>query len=228
MNLQRLKYISIRPCERLEIHTCTYESGFSTMGVFALCFAGSVAVEYGTSWILEKRFHTRWWDYSDIPLIINGRICVPASMGFGLAGVFIVKYLIPAVESIHMLVNPGVYEFLALIFALALGADLALTEASLSSLLKRVEDAHIEFNEKAQINYEKIVSAPGILKNCMQVASAFVIHLDAGQRSVLKKIIPMPDKLMSEEQNLTRITFVHSLKEAVTSLPRNKSQRRNK
>lgn len=201
---------------------------FPLWGIFILCFLVSAIIEYGTSWGLEKRFHARWWDYSDIPLNINGRICMPASIGFGMAGVFIVKYLIPAVENVRMMVKPGAYELLALIFAIILGADLALTEASLSSLLKRVEEMHLDFNEKAQVSYEKISSAPKVLKRQIQEAMAYTLYLDEGQRSVLKKIIPMPNKRMSEEQNLSRITFIHNLKEAVMSLPKNGIQRSNK
>ena len=52
----------------------------------------------------------------------------------------------------------------------------------------------------------------------------YTLYFDEGQRSILKKIIPMPNKRMSEEQNLSRITFIHNLKEAVISLPQNESQ----
>ena len=109
---------------------------FPIWGIFIICYIGSAVAEYTTSWVLEKRFHARWWDYSTIPLNINGRICVPVSIAFGLAGVAVVKFLIPAVEGIHSVVNPLVYEVLAIIFGMLFGADYALTEASLSALLK--------------------------------------------------------------------------------------------
>ena len=63
---------------------------FPLWAIFILCCLGSAVAEFGTSWVLEKRFHARWWDYSDMPLNIQGRICVPVSICFGLAGVLIV------------------------------------------------------------------------------------------------------------------------------------------
>lgn len=36
---------------------------------------GSI-VEYIISWFGEVFLHIKWWDYSDMPLNINGRICV--------------------------------------------------------------------------------------------------------------------------------------------------------
>ena len=133
---------------------------FPVWGVFIICYLGRAVAEFGTSWILEKRFNARWWDYSDMPLNIQGRICVPVSIAFGLAGVLIVKYLIPTIEGLHEVANPFVYEVLAIILAMTFGADYALTEASLSALLKDVEKMHTEFNERAQQNYEKLASTP--------------------------------------------------------------------
>ena len=83
---------------------------FPLWGIFLICFFASVVAEYSTSWVLEKRFHARWWDYSTMPLNIRGRICVPVSIAFGLAGIMIVKYLIPAVEGMRGVINPLLYE----------------------------------------------------------------------------------------------------------------------
>ena len=44
------------------------------------------ALEYFSSWLLEKLFHTQWWDYSDVPFNINGRVCLLNSVLFGLGG----------------------------------------------------------------------------------------------------------------------------------------------
>jgi hypothetical protein len=44
-----------------------------------LFFAGMLfgtIVEYISSWILEKLFHTRWWDYSHYKFNIRGRVCL--------------------------------------------------------------------------------------------------------------------------------------------------------
>ncbi len=128
--------------------------------VFLICMVGSAIAEYGTSFVLEKRFHARWWDYSDMPLNLNGRICLPASTGFGAAGVVLVKYVLPFMESAQGNLNIFAYETMSIIMALLLGADFALTEASLSSLLHTIEDYKEEMNIRAEITYENIVAAP--------------------------------------------------------------------
>lgn len=133
---------------------------FPVWGIFLVCMIGSAIAEFSTSYILEKRFHARWWDYSKRPLNIQGRICLPVSLAFGLAGIVVVKWLIPAVANAQAGFSPLFYEVTGLIFAMLFGADYALTEASLSELLKHIESMHQEFNVKAESAYTKLASAP--------------------------------------------------------------------
>lgn len=53
------------------------------------------AIEYVTSYSLEKIFHARYWDYSYFPLNINGRISVISGIFFGFAILFLIKLLHP-------------------------------------------------------------------------------------------------------------------------------------
>jgi len=50
-------------------------------------------LEYFTSYILEKLFKARWWDYSHMKFNINGRICLECGLGFGL-GAMAILYLV--------------------------------------------------------------------------------------------------------------------------------------
>ena len=42
---------------------------------FMIAFIASI-LEYITSYVMEKLFNARWWDYSKNKLNINGRICL--------------------------------------------------------------------------------------------------------------------------------------------------------
>lgn len=54
------------------------------------------ALEYFTSWYMEKRFHARWWDYSQKPMNLHGRIWIGNLLLFGAACVIIVYVIDPA------------------------------------------------------------------------------------------------------------------------------------
>ena len=66
-------------------------------------FFGAV-LEYFTSYIMEKIFKTRWWDYSNHKLNINGRISLTICLGFGALGLIMLYFLNPFFSwLLHML-----------------------------------------------------------------------------------------------------------------------------
>ena len=200
--------------------------------IFIICYVGSAIAEFTTSWYLEKRFHARWWDYSRLPLNIQGRICVPISICFGLVGILVVKYLVPLAFTMHAIIPGEVYEALAVILAAVFGADFALTEASLSALLRDVEKMHSEFVELAQANYEKlygeVVSIETkmnkdrlAIEERMNEIKTSLTKLHAGQLSFNQKRILvsiqrfMPNQKRSSDQNKDQLMFISELKRLV-------------
>ncbi len=141
--------------------------------IFLICALGTAIMEYSISLLLEKVFNAKWWDYSETPLNINGRICIPASCAFGVAGVVIVKYFFPwyAKYDAMALADPDINEFVALMLMMILGMDIALTEASLTSLLEILDEAQEKFDERMEAGVETIAagvvtitSVPDIMK----------------------------------------------------------------
>ena len=65
-----------------------------TFGAVIAC-----AIEYVTSYAMEKLFGARWWDYSSHPFNLNGRICLGAASVFGLGAVLLIKALHPSVSA---------------------------------------------------------------------------------------------------------------------------------
>ncbi len=55
------------------------------------------ALEYFTSYIMEKLFKARWWDYSDKKFNLNGRVCAENTIAFGVLGVILVSFINPFV-----------------------------------------------------------------------------------------------------------------------------------
>ena len=57
-------------------------------------------VELIGGWILEKAFHTRWWDYTDKPFNLGGYVCLGFSIMWGFAVTFAVRLIHPLVFSL--------------------------------------------------------------------------------------------------------------------------------
>lgn len=69
--------------------------------VFILSAITCSVLEYLTSYFLELRWNTKWWDYSRHFLNINGRICLLGAVTFGLGGTALVCFLLPMYEKLH-------------------------------------------------------------------------------------------------------------------------------
>lgn len=101
-------------------------------------------LEYITSWAMEKLFHARWWDYSDKPLNINGRVCMSGFLAFGALSTILLLLIHPAVEAYTMRLSETAVSVAALVlFALVL-SDVVYTVTRLTELNAKLK----EFTEK--------------------------------------------------------------------------------
>lgn len=67
----------------------------SNILLFLLCIIVCSIGEYATSYIMEKMFHARWWDYSKHKFNLNGRICLSNCLAFGVLGFLLIKFMNP-------------------------------------------------------------------------------------------------------------------------------------
>lgn len=75
-------------------------------GIFVKTMVICAILEYLTSYIMEKLFKTRWWDYSNNKFNINGRICLETMILFGIGGCAILYIVSPAMITIYELTPP--------------------------------------------------------------------------------------------------------------------------
>ena len=110
---------------------------------FLLLFLGSVlltsALEWFTGFVLEKVFHQKWWDYSDMPFNIKGYVCLKFTILWGLAASFIIGAIH---RFIYMLIEktPFVLGVILLaVFSAAFIADFTVTLTALVKLPKKLK-----------------------------------------------------------------------------------------
>ncbi|MFI3209258.1 MAG: putative ABC transporter permease [Eubacteriales bacterium] len=65
------------------------QSSSSVISVFAIGVLITSTLEYVTSWLMEKIFDNKWWDYSDKKYHINGRVCLLNSTLFGMLCLYV-------------------------------------------------------------------------------------------------------------------------------------------
>lgn len=68
--------------------------------------------EYVTSYLMEKIFHARWWDYTKNKFNLNGRICLVNSLAFGVLGFLLIKFVNPFVVGLITKLSPTIMNIL--------------------------------------------------------------------------------------------------------------------
>lgn len=66
---------------------------------FLSCIIGTVS-EYTMSYLCEKFFHFKWWDYTGMLFNVNGRTCIYFSVMWGALGIILIKYVNPFLDNI--------------------------------------------------------------------------------------------------------------------------------
>lgn len=111
-------------------------------GNLILLFLGSAALttalEFVTGFVLEKFFHDKWWDYSDMPFNIKGYICLKFTVLWGFAATFIVGAVHRFVYMliVKMPTVPGI--ILLSVFAAAFITDFVITVTELAKMPKKL------------------------------------------------------------------------------------------
>lgn len=116
-----------------------------------LFFAGAVvtcSLEYLTSWLMEKLFHARWWDYSKRKFNIGGRVCLIGAVVFGAFSVVLILFLHPLVKSLTDRLTDTALSWICAILFAGIVSDLIVT-------VKGLLGTHAVFAEYAVLLQQK-------------------------------------------------------------------------
>ena len=113
----------------------------------AVLYIGGVVVatilEYITGWLMEKIFHTCWWDYSHRKYNLQGYISLGTSLGWGVFTVLLFEVLQPAVSWFTDLYPQKIGEILLIVIMILYALDFITSAWAAFGLTKnfaKVED----------------------------------------------------------------------------------------
>lgn len=110
-------------------------------------------LEYLTSYVMEKLFRARWWDYSKNKFNINGRICLETLIPFGVAGTFIIIIANPFFLKYINMIPDLVMHILSLVFVIGYITDMIVSFKiilNLKEMSKEFKDNTVEISEKVK------------------------------------------------------------------------------
>lgn len=124
--------------------------------VFVIAAVLCCVVEYITSFCMEKIFHARWWDYSNLPFQLHGRICLYGGIIFG-SGVVIIRFFIqPTLLQMTSQLNQSLLDALAFVSLVVIGIDIFVTLGSWIGLNKHLSTLHNAIYDKTDGTFSKL------------------------------------------------------------------------
>ncbi len=130
---------------------------------FLISFFFCSALEYFVSWYMEKVFHARWWDYSERPMNLEGRIWIGNCVLFGIAGMLIVKLVVPALFHIFSRFSPAVLHTLCIVSCVLMLADYVCSHIVTSMVRHVGESSKGDDTEQISQEIRRILSQKSFL-----------------------------------------------------------------
>ncbi len=167
------------------------ESSFKIVLISALTCC---AVEYFTSWALEKIFHARYWDYSYFPLNINGRISVVSGAFFGIAILFLIKVLHPFTIVMMGKIPEHVRVALGVFFWLLFLVDATLTVIGMCNLNRKCKEIYDAIDRNIEAGFDKMNNKKTYLNRFKIVrgSKTLVVKL----KGINKKFVSMETRIL--------------------------------
>lgn len=131
-------------------------------------------LEYVTSYLMEKLFNAKWWDYSTYKFNINGRVCLLNATEFGILGLLLTYVFHPNIEKIVLLIPQNIIYILDVIILIILSVDLTATLNSLLNFKEKLKTLN-ELSEKLKENGNEKLAELALYKELAEFRQKLLI-----------------------------------------------------
>jgi len=106
--------------------------------LFVMAVVGTSLIEYITSFLMEKIFKARWWDYSNMKYNFEGRICLRNSVLFGILGLVFIYLLNPAFMFAVKKIPENILIIISIVLFITFLIDNILTFSIMNNLKNKI------------------------------------------------------------------------------------------
>lgn len=160
-------------------------------------------LEYFTSYLMEKIFKNRWWDYSDVKFNINGRICLECAVPFGIGALIIYYGLNPLIIAISNLIPLTLIKITAITLLLVTLVDIILSFNIIINLKNISNNIRYDSTELITKKVREILSDKNALHR--RLINSFPDMRISNKLSILKeKMTKDKEKIKKEKERLKK------------------------
>lgn len=151
-------------------------------------------LEYMASLILEKIYHARWWDYSDMKFNLNGRICAITMIPFGILGIIMMYVLNPMVIKFYNSLSSKSLNLICIIIFIIFISDLIISFVVLGEIRKDNKVLDKDNTEEMRMKVRKIILKRGLLHRRLLKAFPNFMNID----NIVKKANEQKNKIVKK------------------------------
>ena len=155
------------------------------------------SLEYFTSYIMEKIFKARWWDYSNNKFNINGRVCLETLIPFGVLSALILRITNPFILETLKAISPSILNWISVVL-----------------LLIYITDILVSFNIILRFKYltkREKDNTEEITKKVRETAEAAIEKLKIEKSNLLRKI-DIKNFTLAPSMKYTRKKYTRNIK----------------
>lgn len=145
-------------------------------------------VEYIASYLMEKIFKARWWDYTDFKFNINGRICLEMAIAFSLLGLLVIYVLFPFVLGLLDKMSPLAIYIIAGIILLTFIIDILVSFKIIMKFTETALAVPKDMTEEITKFVKKTLSKNKMTKRLVDSFPDLHIDFDSIKKKILKTI----------------------------------------
>lgn len=170
-----------------------FENSYGATFMVSLIVCG--VLEYLVSFCMEKRFHARWWDYSEKPMNLNGRVWIGNLIWFGIGGTFIIKLVDPVLYQWVSRIPEKPLHTISAVIVVIMVTDFSVSHFVMKFIKTSVESSEADSTESISKEIRLLVSDKSILHRRIADAYPDVIYRT-------EKIIEKMQKVKNEVERM--------------------------
>ena len=132
-------------------------------------------LEYFTSYIMEKIFKTRWWDYSNKKFNINGRICLETMIPFGILGCLVMYIINPFFTSILLKIDINIINVLGFLAIFILFTDFIISFKIIFNIRNVIRSVAIDNTDEITKRVRDILNKSSLYRRFVKAFPKFKI-----------------------------------------------------
>ena len=168
--------------------------------IVIMCICGTL--EYVTSYLMEKLFHARWWDYHRFKLNINGRICLETLLPFTIIGQVILRYGNPVFLGLIGNINQPWLHIITIIIICIFATDASVSYNIIHSF-KKISNEAKDNTEEITKKVKEIISKTW---RGRRLVSAFPnVDIDIIRERIRKRVEESKERIEKKKEEIEKI-----------------------